>query len=152
MSGHTRMLIPAASECAAPILMCLCVLLQVTKFMFVVLGFLGCIFCNMKVLQNSNVETFITFRSRSVQTLSSASTQHGLHAAWNLPFCRAGLAETPLALFSRECNCCCMACAPVLVCLLFCTAARRSSCLSATTYSWAARCPTFAAGCASLCS
>lgn len=39
---------------------------KVKRFMWVVVGFLGTIWCNIKVLQNSNVETFITFRSRCV--------------------------------------------------------------------------------------
>lgn len=40
------------------------------KFVFVVIGFLGTIFCNIKVLQYSNVETFITFRSTTPLVLS----------------------------------------------------------------------------------
>lgn len=36
----------------------------------VVVGFLGTIFANIKVLQNSNVETFITFRSSTPLILS----------------------------------------------------------------------------------
>jgi solute carrier family 35 len=43
---------------------------KMQKFLLVVLGFLGCIFSNMKVLQNSNVETFITFRSSTPLILS----------------------------------------------------------------------------------
>lgn len=40
------------------------------RFVWVILGFLGTIFCNIKVLQYSNVETFITFRSSTPIVLS----------------------------------------------------------------------------------
>ncbi|MEW5297977.1 MAG: hypothetical protein WDW38_003726 [Sanguina aurantia] len=43
---------------------------KVRKFIWVVVGFLGTIFANIKVLQNSNVETFITFRSSTPLILS----------------------------------------------------------------------------------
>ena len=37
---------------------------KILAFAFVVLGFVACLFCNIKTLQYTNVETFITFRSR----------------------------------------------------------------------------------------
>jgi hypothetical protein len=37
---------------------------RVLAFTLVVLGFVACLFCNIKTLQFTNVETFITFRSR----------------------------------------------------------------------------------------
>ncbi len=37
---------------------------KVLAFSLVVLGFVACLFCNIKTLQYTNVETFITFRSR----------------------------------------------------------------------------------------
>lgn len=40
------------------------------RFAWVIVGFLGTIFCNIKVLQYSNVETFITFRSSTPLVLS----------------------------------------------------------------------------------
>lgn len=43
---------------------------KLKKFVWVVVGFLGTIFCNIKVLQHSNVETFITFRSSTPIVLS----------------------------------------------------------------------------------
>jgi GDP-mannose transporter len=43
---------------------------KVIRFMGVVAGFLGTLFSNMKVLQNANVETFITFRSSTPLILS----------------------------------------------------------------------------------
>lgn len=39
-------------------------------FIIVVLGFLGCLYSNIKVLQNANVETFITFRSSTPLIMS----------------------------------------------------------------------------------
>ncbi|GFR45180.1 hypothetical protein Agub_g6568 [Astrephomene gubernaculifera] len=43
---------------------------KLKKFIWVVLGFLGTIFANIKVLQHANVETFITFRSSTPLVLS----------------------------------------------------------------------------------
>lgn len=43
---------------------------KLKKFIWVILGFLGTIFANIKVLQHSNVETFITFRSSTPLVLS----------------------------------------------------------------------------------
>jgi solute carrier family 35 protein len=43
---------------------------KVQKFALVVVGFLACIFANIKVLQHANVETFITFRSSTPLVLS----------------------------------------------------------------------------------
>ncbi|GLC40057.1 hypothetical protein PLESTF_000932700 [Pleodorina starrii] len=43
---------------------------KVAKFIWVVVGFLGTLFANIKVLQNANVETFITFRSSTPLVLS----------------------------------------------------------------------------------
>jgi len=43
---------------------------KIKRFCFVVVGFLGTIYANMKVLQHSNVETFITFRSSTPLVLS----------------------------------------------------------------------------------
>jgi len=43
---------------------------KIKRFIWVILGFLGTIFCNIKVLQHSNVETFITFRSSTPLVLS----------------------------------------------------------------------------------
>ncbi|KAI8462669.1 MAG: hypothetical protein J3K34DRAFT_527572 [Monoraphidium minutum] len=43
---------------------------QLMHFLPVVLGFLGTIYANMKVLQHSNVETFITFRSSTPLVLA----------------------------------------------------------------------------------
>ncbi|KXZ48130.1 hypothetical protein GPECTOR_30g226 [Gonium pectorale] len=43
---------------------------KLRKFIWVVAGFLGTIFANIKVLQNANVETFITFRSSTPLVLS----------------------------------------------------------------------------------
>ncbi|GLI71370.1 hypothetical protein VaNZ11_016560 [Volvox africanus] len=40
------------------------------KFVWVVVGFVGTLVANMKVLQNANVETFITFRSSTPLVLS----------------------------------------------------------------------------------
>lgn len=44
--------------------------MQTKKFVWVIVGFLGTIFANIKVLQNANVETFITFRSSTPLVLS----------------------------------------------------------------------------------
>eukprot|EP00198_Chlamydomonas_reinhardtii_P010179 XP_001699516.1 solute carrier protein [Chlamydomonas reinhardtii] len=43
---------------------------KLKKFIWVVVGFLGTIFANIKVLQHANVETFITFRSSTPLILS----------------------------------------------------------------------------------
>ncbi|KAJ9517391.1 hypothetical protein QJQ45_016767 [Haematococcus lacustris] len=43
---------------------------KVKQFLIVAIGFLGTIFCNIKVLQYSNVETFITFRSSTPLIIS----------------------------------------------------------------------------------
>ncbi|KAG2482767.1 hypothetical protein HYH03_018307 [Edaphochlamys debaryana] len=43
---------------------------KLKKFAWVVIGFLGTIFANIKVLQHANVETFITFRSSTPLVLS----------------------------------------------------------------------------------
>ncbi|GLC35333.1 hypothetical protein PLESTB_000576200 [Pleodorina starrii] len=43
---------------------------KLKKFVWVVVGFLGTIFANIKVLQHANVETFITFRSTTPLILS----------------------------------------------------------------------------------
>lgn len=43
---------------------------KLKRFIWVIVGFLGTIFCNIKVLQHSNVETFITFRSSTPLVLS----------------------------------------------------------------------------------
>ncbi|KAG2482079.1 hypothetical protein HYH03_018971 [Edaphochlamys debaryana] len=43
---------------------------KLKKFIWVVIGFLGTIFANIKVLQHANVETFITFRSSTPLVLS----------------------------------------------------------------------------------
>ncbi|GLC45730.1 hypothetical protein PLESTF_000598600 [Pleodorina starrii] len=43
---------------------------KVSKFVWVVVGFLGTLMANIKVLQNANVETFITFRSSTPLVLS----------------------------------------------------------------------------------
>ncbi|KXZ45377.1 hypothetical protein GPECTOR_55g283 [Gonium pectorale] len=43
---------------------------KVSKFIWVVIGFLGTLMANIKVLQNANVETFITFRSSTPLVLS----------------------------------------------------------------------------------
>ncbi|KAG2498722.1 hypothetical protein HYH03_003462 [Edaphochlamys debaryana] len=43
---------------------------KLRKFIWVVVGFLGTIFANIKVLQHANVETFITFRSSTPLVLS----------------------------------------------------------------------------------
>ncbi|EFJ50624.1 hypothetical protein VOLCADRAFT_80147 [Volvox carteri f. nagariensis] len=43
---------------------------KLLKFVWVVIGFLGTLVANIKVLQNANVETFITFRSSTPLVLS----------------------------------------------------------------------------------
>ncbi|EFJ44859.1 hypothetical protein VOLCADRAFT_64353, partial [Volvox carteri f. nagariensis] len=43
---------------------------KATKFAWVVVGFLGTLMANIKVLQNANVETFVTFRSSTPLVLS----------------------------------------------------------------------------------
>ncbi|GIL98962.1 hypothetical protein Vretimale_4191 [Volvox reticuliferus] len=43
---------------------------KMKKFVWVVVGFLGTLIANIKVLQNANVETFITFRSSTPLVLS----------------------------------------------------------------------------------
>ncbi|GFR42891.1 hypothetical protein Agub_g3883 [Astrephomene gubernaculifera] len=43
---------------------------KVSKFIWVVIGFLGTLLANIKVLQNANVETFVTFRSSTPLVLS----------------------------------------------------------------------------------
>jgi len=40
------------------------------KFMLLIFGFVGVIFCNMKTIQHANVETFITFRSSTPLVIS----------------------------------------------------------------------------------
>lgn len=51
---------------------------KVLAFSLVVLGFVACLFCNIKTLQYTNVETFITFRSRWVHAGSTLeASRHG---------------------------------------------------------------------------